>query len=1048
MPANIHSIAPGLPFLRTLAQGILDGRILPGRRFRDDPLALANLTVYLPTRRAVRALGQEFALALGGETAILPAIRTLGEGDETALLPEPAGLATLTPVIGATERQILIARFVRQWKTRITGVAGGLFEGEDIVLPVSSADALWLSRDLARLFDEVETEGTTLTALAGLAPERLAGWWQLTLTFLQILTEHWPAILAERGVMDEARAKNERILAEAERLVREEGKGPVVVAGSTAISPATLTLMRGVANRSDGALVLPGLDRFLDDASFDAIRAGGEMRLSGSAPGHPQYVMKRMLTGLLVSREAVDHLAPPDEAPLSAREAFVSDAMRPAATTDRWGEPGHRHPPKAFEGLALIEAENEREEALAIAVAMRDALSDPKATVALTTPNRSLARRVCSELERFGVKANDSAGRPLGATPPGTLMSLALDCALRPGDPVALVALLKHPLVRLGHSAVEARRAARAIEILALRGNVGTADAARICSILDEAIKVFDRQAHDAATGPAPRIARAVRLVLEDDRKLACDVARKLEAALMPLIELRGGREAEVQAFAVALTRSLEALACDEEGAPTPFYATETGAAAAEFLRKLVSCPETGFAFPPTELPDVLEALVAAEGVRPRGGLSGRAFIWGALESRLQHVDVIILGGLNEGVWPQRSTSDAFLSRLMRAEVMLEPPERLIGLAAHDIQMALGMERVLMTRSTRSEGAPTIASRWLQRLLTLAGEAGAKQMREEGRTFLHHACLLDEAKSGLPRAERPAPVPPKARRLDRYSVTEVERLIRDPYAVHARRVLKLEPFPELMRSHGAADRGNLFHAILADYAKSGADPAAPDAETRLLAVAAEHFEKEALPKEIEAVWWPRMETLATNYIVWERGRTERVVHRLVETRGETRFEDIGVTLTGYADRIDVMADGRVEIIDFKTGVNPSVRQARVLLAPQLPLEGAMAKRGAFADTKGPVGEVSELSYVRLRERELIEEGLSHENRKTGETITGDDLSEEALHRFRDLAAFYADAETPFLSRARPFLQSDLSGDYDHLARVREWAVGDDEEEME
>ncbi|GGE21629.1 double-strand break repair protein AddB [Aureimonas endophytica] len=1052
MPANVFSIAPGLPFLRTLANGLLDGRILPGLNLRDDPLALAGLTIYLPTRRAVRALGQEFARALGGAAAILPAIRTLGEGDAAALFAAPTDGAGLLPTIGAVERRMLIARFVRRWKGQIAEMASGLLDGEEIVLPTSSADALWLARDLARLFDEVEAEGTTLTALSGLAPERLAGWWQLTLTFLQILTDHWPAVLAERGLADEAQAQNEHLRREAARIAAREGAGPVVVAGSTAASPATLALMRAVARRRDGALVLPGLDRFLDEASFDAIRAGGETRLAGSAPGHPQYVLKRMLTGLLVPRDAVDHLAPSPGDPLAAREAFVSDALRPAATTDAWGEPSHRHPPEALADLALVEAENEREEALAIAVAMRDALADPSATVGLTTPDRSLARRVSAELERFGIAANDSAGRPLAATAPGTLMSLTLACALTPGDPVTLVALLKHPLVRLGHSAVEARRAARAIEILALRGNVGIADAAGLSTILDKAMKAFDRQAAEAeaapAQGPAPRIARAVRLVSPADRLLACDVARKLEAALRPLTDLRGAPEAQVALFALALTRALEALAADENGTPTPFYATETGAAAAAFLQKLVACPETGFAFPPRELPDVVEALIADESVRPRGGLSGRAFIWGALEARLQQVDCMILGGLNEGSWPQRSSSDAFLSRLMRAEVLLEPPERLIGLAAHDIQMALGMRRVVMTRSLRSGGAPTIASRWLQRLLTLAGPEGAARLRAEGEVYLYHACRIDIAKDGLARTERPAPVPPPERRPNRYSVTEVERLIRDPYAVYARRVLKLEAFPELMRSPGAADRGNLFHAILADFVAEGGDPADAGAETRLLAAAARRFEAERLPPDIEAVWWPRMERLAGNYIAWERERAPNVVRRLVETRGQVELPEIGVTLSGYADRIDVLADGTVEIIDFKTGTNPSVRQARVLLAPQLPLEGAMAKLGAFPETKGPVGAIAELSYLRLRERELFEEGLSYQDRRSGEAVTGDSLSDEALDRFRGLAAFYREPETPFLSRARPFRAGDVSGEYDHLARVLEWAAGEDAEEAE
>ncbi|KAB0682896.1 double-strand break repair protein AddB [Aureimonas leprariae] len=1055
MPAKLFSIAPGSPFLRTLAEGVLDGRILPGMSFRGDPLALAGLTIYLPTRRAVRALGEEFARALGGSAAILPAIRTLGDEDPTALFDRDGGAKSLEAVIDPTERRMLVARFVRQWKTRLREAAiADLHDGEEHVVPASSADALWLACDLLALLDEAETEGTTLRDLTGLAPDSLAGWWQLTQTFLAILTEHWPAVLAERGRVDEVAARNRWLRAEAEAIGSGRRPGPVIVAGSTATAPAMVALMRAVANHPSGAVVLPGLDRHMDEAGFDAVHTGTAIG-AGSAPGHPQYALKRILQGMLLPRGAVDHFAPPDGATLALREAFLSDALRPASTTDAWGEPAHRHPAQALDGLSLIEAENEHEEALAIACAMRDALTDPAATVALTTPDRSLARRVCAELERFNIAANDSAGRPLAATPPGTLMALALACALRPGDPVALVALLKHPLVRLGHVPGDTRRAARAIEIMALRGNVGVADAARLAALFAKARadaeppaeETGDTAAAKRAASPGVRVTRAVRLVSRADRDLAAEVAQRLEDALRPLIELRDADPSEIGPQAVALTQALEALARDEEGDPKALYATETGRALADFLREMVACVPTGFSFSPRELPDVVEALVAPERVRPRGGLSGRAFVWGALESRLQHVDTMILGGLNEGTWPHRAVSDAFLSRLMRAEIKLEPPERLIGLAAHDIQMALGMPRVVMSRSMRVDGAPTIASRWLQRILTLAGTEGAGRLRAEGATFLAHARRLDEAAEGPgapARATRPAPVPPPEKRPKRYSVTEVERLVRDPYAVHASRVLKLEPFPDLLRNPGAADRGNLFHAILAEFAAQDADPGGAGAETRLLTVAAEHFEREKLPKEVEAVWWPRMETLAANYCEWERGRAHRIAKRLVETRGEHHFADIDTAIRGFADRIDVATDGSLEIIDFKTGTNPSVRQARVLLSPQLPLEGAMAKLGAFAETGEGAKSVADLSYVRLRERELYEETLSYDDRRTGARVTGDDLADAALEKFRGLAAHYAKAGTPFPSRARPFMAGDFSGDYDHLARAREWSVGSDD----
>lgn len=1031
MRANVLSIAPGLPFLRTLAEAVLDGRVLRGQRAAADPLALADVTIFVPTRRAARALAAEFARALGGAAAILPMIRPLGEADEAALF-EAAGLS---PTIDPLERRMLIARFVRQWKAGLNAATLQVLAGEEIVPPASAADALWLAGDLAALLDEAENEGAALSGLLGLAPDRLAHWWQLTLTFLQILTEHWPAVLAERQIVDEARARNDWLRREAERLLSSGSPGPVIVAGSTATAPATVALMRAVAALPNGALVLPGLDRTLDDKGFDAIETGSSATPAGAAPGHPQYGLKTILSGLLLPRGTVDHIVPKDGDPLLAREAFVADALRPAATTDRWSDTAPRHPPQALDGLALVEAADEREEALAIACAMRDALAGEGSTVALTTPDRSLARRVVAELKRFGVDANDSAGRPLAATPPGTLLALALSVALSPGDPIALVGLLKHPLVRLGLTPGEARRAARAIEMIALRGTVGIADGARIAGLF---------ATHRAAIEtPGARSARPVRLVPQGDRDLAAGFATRLEAAIAPLAALRGAPPAGIGRFARLTAEALEALAADGEGDASELYREEAGAALAAFLTRLVACPETGFDFAPREFPDVVAALVAGETVRPRGGLSSRAFVWGALEARLQSVDTMVLGGLNEGTWPQRAAGDAFLSRLMRAEMALAPPERRIGLAAHDFTMALGARRVVMTRAARVRGAPAIASRWLQRMLTLAGEAGATRLRTEGEVYLAHARGLDGA-AETPRVTRPEPVPPLEARPARYSVTEIETLIRDPYAIHARKVLQLEPMPALIRDPGAADRGALYHAILARFVADGVDPAAADAETRLLAIAREAFDEEALPAEVEAIWWPRMETLAATYLDWERGREGRVKARHAEISGETRFGELATTLGGKADRIDVMADGSVEIIDFKTGTTPSVQQARALLAPQLPLEGAMATLGAFPVTNGPVLSVSDLLYVRLRERDCRAETLTHVDKKSGAATTGDSLSAEALAKVKALLAAYRDPARAFVSRTRPILQGDYSGPYDHLARAREWSIGSDD----
>src|SRR5690606_31847834 len=262
-PPRLFAIQPGTPFLPTLVEALLSGWLVSEFRFDGDPLALADATIFVPTRRAARALRAEFAAAIGRTSAILPTIRPLGEFDEDEAAfdvesAQDAAALDLAPPIGATDRLLLLAPLVRAWKRRLPAHVAALFE-EEIVVPASTADAIWLARDLANLIDEIETEGSDWAKLAGLLDGNLAGWWQVTLDFLKIVTEAWPAILQERGRSDPAAHRNAAIRLEAARLQRTPPAGPVIAAGSTGSIPATADLLAVIAPLPAGAVVLPGL---------------------------------------------------------------------------------------------------------------------------------------------------------------------------------------------------------------------------------------------------------------------------------------------------------------------------------------------------------------------------------------------------------------------------------------------------------------------------------------------------------------------------------------------------------------------------------------------------------------------------------------------------------------------------------------------------------------------------------------------------------------------------------------------------------------------
>jgi len=712
----------------------------------------------------------------------------------------------------------------------------------------------------------------------------------------------------------------------------------------------------------------------------------------------------------------------------------LSEALKPAETTDDWAESRPAVSDSvldaALAGVKLIEAANEREEAAAIAVALRGAIVEPRATAALVTTDRELARRVSAELLRFGIRADDSGGTPLLRTPPGELLQLLLEAVLRPGNPVPISGLLKHPLLRLGLERPKVRHATEVIELVGLRGGAGRPDIAELPALFER------RLAEHRHAGRKPFwLARFDTAPLTEARA----VLGRLSEALAPLVAYRGGEDVQTVELARATIATLEALASAPGGGFEDLYERDAGEKFAGIFRELVASA-ADFAIAAADWPDVVTALLSAEMVKPPPGSDGRISIWGALEARLQSVGTLVVGGLNEGSWPRRAEPDRFMSRLMKGGLELEPPERRIGLAAHDFMMAMGHERIVLSRAARAGDAPAAASRWLQRLTTFIGQRHTDQIRGRGNQLIQWARSLDAG--ATPPVKRPRPAPPLKARPKKFSFTEIETLRRDPYAIYARHVLKLLPLEPLLRDPSAAERGTLFHLVLSRFTEKCPDTASPDAEPLLRAAAESAFAEADLPPDVRAVWWPRFLAAIAPVLSWERHERAAAEHRLAEVRAEPfAIGDTGVTLSGIADRIDLLAAGYADILDYKTGSSPSKAQAHTLVAPQLALEGALLMRGAFKN----LGKLqpAQLAYVRLKANgEVIEESILEAGRLRRSPV---ELSNDAWRRLNELLHHYADPRRGYLSRALPFREGEMEGDYDHLARVLEWSAGSEDD---
>lgn len=995
MSPRVFNIPASAPFLPTLIDALINDRLGLGFPAPGDPLALAQATLYLPTRRACRLARDIFLDTYKQQAAILPRIVPLGHIDEDELdfaqTATSSGDLDVEDTLRPFQRNIALAELILKWAKS----EGMRTEGGAALVANSPAAAFRLAGDLARLMDDMATRQVPWDKLDSLVPAELDVYWQKTLNFLKIARDAWPKFLAENNLIEPAVRQNRLIAAEAARL--KQSGAPVIAAGSTGSIPATAGLLETIAKLPKGAVILPGLDTDLDEDAWRAI--GG--KAEADHPTHPQFAMQALLRRIGIVREAVLNLAMPQ-----GRELLLSEAMRPAEQTARWHARLSEIRPRieaAMQNIGVIEAANAEEEALAIAVALREAFEEKKKTAALVTPDRALARRVRAALARWNIEADDSAGDDLADTPAGVFARLVAEAALGGLAPVPLLAMLKHPLCHLSLPGV------LALERAVLRGprpRPGTAG-------LTHALAVLRTTRHTLHYSD-PR-----RALTEPELDSAEALVKSLAQALASLEALKPG-EQPLSSIAAAHREALEALAGGQPMLDAAFDEI------IDYGTLLI------------DRDDYLELFHSALANRPtrQPPTQARIRILGTLESRLQHVDRAILGSLAEGIWPPEASADAWLSRPMRLTLGLDLPERRIGLSAHDFAQALGAKEVILSRAAKVAGTPTVASRFIQRLAAVAGESAWNSALKRGEKYLAYARALDEPAQPL-RIEMPKPKPPLDARPKKLSVTDIENWLRDPYTIYAKHVLRLYPLDTVDTPPGAADRGTIIHEAIAEFAKQFPEAMPDDALARLQAFGEKRFAALEDFPEAKAFWWPRFLRIARWLVeTFEPNRRAGLKALYSECSGELPIPLVErtFTLTARADRIEQRADGSFAILDFKTGKPPSSKQVQSGLSPQLTLEAAILRAGKFGDIPKDVS-VSELTYVALRGNEPPgkEEVIEFKNSNPNEQ------ADNALRRLTEVAAKFAKLETPYRPLAHPMWRNHY-GDYDHLARVKEWSL--------
>lgn len=969
---RVFGVGLGVDFPKALLAG------LRARLRSHPPHAFSQVELIVNTRKMQSRLHE---LLLQSGPTFFPRIRVVSD-----LVSDVSLAGAMTPVSPLRRRlelrQLVIALLAR----------------EPDLAPQSSA--FDLADSLAKLMDEMHSEGVTPETLRDLDVGDMSKHWERSLSFVSLVDRYF-------GEQEEPDVETLLRLSIEEKIrnwTASPPEHPIIIAGSTGSRGATALLMQAVAKLPQGAVILPGVDEDMSEAQWS--------RLDDSLTGedHPQFRFAKLARNLsLTQRDIIPW--DPDSKPANARRnALVSLALCPAPITDQWMVEGKEFldVQAAGKGLTLVEARLPREEAQAIAVILKKSLQDG-VPVALITPDRNLTRQVSAILDRWHLIADDSAGRPLSLSAPGRFLRQVLDLLCSDPGNEGLLALLKHPLT---HSAPNGRgdhlRRTRELELQVLRG-------------------------HHGPLSPQKLLDWAAKFEEDPDRLVWA------KWIIDTFFDTTVNGENDLTSLLAHHLRLAESIAqgVNEQGA-SQLWQNTAGEKAREIVSKLEQEAAHGGKMAASEYRDLFRSVFDQEVIRDTVSSHPGIMIWGTMEARVQGADRVILAGLNEGSWPEMPSPDPWLNRQLRLDAGLLLPERRTGLSAHDFQQAIATKEVFLTRAKRDDESETIPSRWLNRLCNLMsgmseeGIETLEEMRKRGKKWLAWGSMLDQPKDVIAASPRPSPAPPVSTRPNQLSATSITRLVRDPYSIYAEKVLGLRALAPLSQTDDPLLRGTAIHEVFEKFVAGYVAGADTESErTRLLAIAQDVLGNKAPSRAVKLLWLARIEKIADWFIDGEKDRQARADEIALEIRGAFHIPELGFTLNATADRVDRLSNGQLDIYDYKTGQPPS-KKAQLHFDKQLLLEAVIAEAGGFKDI--PPCHIRSVCYLGLGK------GVVERTEITPEITRG---IREELH---SLIRAYSGPERGYTSR-RAVQKQRFDGDYDQLARFGEWDDSEDAKTM-
>ena len=988
----IFTIPPTVSFVDTLATSLM-------KDVKGQHEKLAQYLILLPTRRACRSLRDAFLRQTEGAPVLLPRLQAIGDIDAEELFISGEDEIDIPPAMPTLERQILLSKTIAGLPDFTKGPQ------QDIAL----------ARALGTLMDQIHTENLDLADLPNLVDrEAFANHWQITVDFLSILSEHWPNILAERGMIDSADRRNRLINALNKHWCDNPPDYPVIAAGTTGSIPATSALLKTVSHMPQGSVILPGLDNIMSPQAWDNIEEG-----------HPQATLKKLLSDLDCAREDVQEWSSKGaDKNAGAKEKLISDVMVPPEQANDWTKSANTTSEKteiqhAIRHIRQYDCKTPQEEAELIGILLRETLEDSGKTAALITPDRNLARRVAMICRRWNITIDDSAGYSLDTSILGTYLISCAQCCANNLRPASFLAFLKHDYCH-GGNFKDFRSAVRLLDEGLMRGKAPKSG-----------FEGLRQRFHDYMD--------------DEDRKkkpdeVTLNLINHLEPVLSPFITIMHDGFHDFSKFLELHIQTAEKMSADKND--FSLWSGDEGEETAAFLSELKLHAPSLPSMTGADYIEILTEFMRSKTIRPKYGTHPRLMILGQLEARLLQADRVILAGLNEGTWPPNPDTDPWMSRPMRKDFGLPTPERSITLAAHDFVQGFCNKEVFLTRAERVDGTPTVPARWLQRLGTYlkAAEIDSSTLYEgPHKQYLQQLNNVEE----ITPISRPAPNPPVSARPQKLSVTKIETWMKDPYAIYANKILRLNALDPIEKKPDAADKGSVLHNILQNFTRTYKNKLPATAEKDFIDIAIDVVEKQTNEEPEWNFWMPRIMQLAGWFISHEQEWRQSARFRLAEAKGEATFNEglqAPFTLECRADRLDKKHTGGMAIIDYKSGGTYSVKKMQSGELPQLPLEALILTEGGFAVSGIQETSIDTIAYWKLTGGKIAGEVTAIDS---PEKLTK--IIETTKSGLLNLVATFENENTPYYAIPR-LDNAPRFNDYAYLERVKEWAALDENTE--